>query len=79
MTQIPKRFGYFCQAEICQYLVTNGSLHAEVQRAIDLLPEYRAALISAAVTGQIDVRGLASTSEIPLRAMAESAPRYTHD
>lgn len=33
-------------------------LTAEAQRAIDLLQERRSALISAAVTGQIDVRGL---------------------
>ena len=33
-----------------------GSLTAEAQRAIDLLQERRTALISAAVTGQIDVR-----------------------
>jgi type I restriction enzyme S subunit len=32
------------------------ALTAEAQRAIDLLQERRAALISAAVTGQIDVR-----------------------
>ena len=31
---------------------------AEAERAIDLLQERRTALISAAVTGQIDVRGL---------------------
>ena len=35
------------------------SLTAEAQRAIDLLQERRTALISAAVTGQIDVRQLA--------------------
>jgi type I restriction enzyme S subunit len=35
------------------------SLTAEAQRAIDLLQERRTALISAAVTGKIDVRGLA--------------------
>jgi type I restriction enzyme, S subunit len=34
-------------------------LTTEAQRAIDLLQERRSALISAAVTGQIDVRGLA--------------------
>jgi type I restriction enzyme, S subunit len=34
-------------------------LSAEAQRAIDLLQEHRAALISAAVTGQVDVRSLA--------------------
>ncbi len=32
------------------------TLTAEAQRAIDLLQERRTALISAAVTGQIDVR-----------------------
>ena len=32
------------------------ALTAEAQRAIDLLQERRTALISAAVTGQIDVR-----------------------
>ena len=34
------------------------TLTAEAQRAIDLLQERRTALISAAVTGQIDVRPL---------------------
>lgn len=34
------------------------TLTAEAQRAIDLLQERRMALISAAVTGQIDVRNL---------------------
>ena len=33
-------------------------LTAEATRAIDLLQERRTALISAAVTGKIDVRGL---------------------
>lgn len=37
------------------------ALILEAQRAIELLKERRAALISAAVTGQIDVRGLSST------------------
>jgi type I restriction enzyme S subunit len=36
-------------------------LLAEAQRAIDLLKERRTALISAAVTGKIDVRGLAES------------------
>jgi len=36
------------------------TLTAEAQRAIDLLQERRTALISAAVTGQIDVRALAA-------------------
>jgi type I restriction enzyme S subunit len=37
------------------------SLVAEAERAITLLQERRSALISAAVTGQIDVRGLAGS------------------
>lgn len=39
------------------------TLTAEAQRAIDLLQERRTALISAAVTGQIDVRGVAAVVE----------------
>jgi type I restriction enzyme S subunit len=38
----------------------SGQLIAEATRAIDLLQERRTALISAAVTGKIDVRGLAT-------------------
>ncbi len=37
------------------------ALVVESRRAVDLLQERRAALISAAVTGQIDVRGLAAS------------------
>ena len=37
------------------------ALTAEAQRAIDLPQERRTALISAAVTGKIDVRGLAES------------------
>ena len=37
-----------------------GSLTAEAQRAIALLQERRTALISAVVTGKIDVRGRVS-------------------
>jgi type I restriction enzyme S subunit len=48
------------QKEITAYLDTEiaklDTLTAEAQRAIDLLQERRTALISAAVTGQIDVR-----------------------
>jgi type I restriction enzyme, S subunit len=40
-----------------------GDLVCEAERAIDLLNERRSALISAAVTGQIDVRGLAMETE----------------
>jgi type I restriction enzyme S subunit len=48
------------QDEIARFLDTEtakfDTLTAEAQRAIDLLQERRTALISAAVTGQIDVR-----------------------
>ena len=48
------------QDTIVQFLATElakfDTLTAEAQRAIDLLQERRTALISAAVTGQIDVR-----------------------
>jgi type I restriction enzyme S subunit len=48
------------QAAIAEFLDTElakfDTLTAETQRAIDLLQERRTALISAAVTGQIDVR-----------------------
>ncbi|MBE7461857.1 MAG: restriction endonuclease subunit S [Planctomycetes bacterium] len=43
-------------ADIVKRLGELDALTAEAQRAIDLLQERRAALISAAVTGQIDVR-----------------------
>jgi type I restriction enzyme S subunit len=45
----------FLDKEIIKF----DELTAEAQRAIDLLQERRTALISAAVTGKIDVRGLA--------------------
>lgn len=48
------------QDEIADFLNVEtakfDTLTAEAQRAIDLLQERRTALISAAVTGQIDVR-----------------------
>jgi type I restriction enzyme S subunit len=50
------------QAEIAEYVATESkrfdTLTAEAQKAIILLQERRSALISAAVTGQIDVRGI---------------------
>jgi len=50
------------QQEIANFIRTESlrfdTLTAEAQRAIDLLQERRTALISAAVTGQIDVRQL---------------------
>ncbi|MDZ7589931.1 MAG: hypothetical protein U5L05_04400 [Rubrivivax sp.] len=40
-------------------IATNiGGLLAEAERSVELLRERRSALISAAVTGKIDVRGL---------------------
>ena len=52
------------QIAIVDYLLEQrhrlDTLTAEAQRAIDLLQERRTALISAAVTGQIDVRPLAA-------------------
>ena len=44
----------FLKTELAKF----DTLTAEAQRAIDLLQERRTALISAAVTGQIDVRNL---------------------
>lgn len=48
------------QAVIASFLVREtakfDALTADAQQAIDLLQERRSALISAAVTGQIDVR-----------------------
>ena len=50
------------QAQIVDYIRDTAgqfdTLTTEAQRAIDLLQERRTALISAAVTGQIDVRPL---------------------
>jgi len=54
------------QQKIVHYIneqsAKNDALTAEAQRAIDLLQERRTALISAAVTGQIDVRNVAAVS-----------------
>jgi len=53
------------QSEIVEYLEREAAkldiLTAAAQHAIDLLHERRTALISVAVTGQIDVRGLVDT------------------
>ena len=52
------------QNAICQFLDReidkSNTLVAEAQRFMALLQERRSALISAAVTGKIDVRGLIS-------------------
>jgi type I restriction enzyme S subunit len=46
-------------ADLIREVSRLDALITEAQRAIDLLQERRTALITAAVTGQIDVRGLA--------------------
>lgn len=52
--------GSAISARIAQMDSEFGTLAAEAERAIALLQERRTALISAAVTGQIDVRGFAA-------------------
>ena len=52
------RIAAFLDVELARF----DALTAEAQRAIDLLRERRTALISAAVTGQIDVRDAAATA-----------------
>ena len=47
-----------------QELAKIDTLTTEAQRAIDLLQERRTALISAAVTGQIDVRNTVSAAQV---------------
>jgi len=67
--------GFFCvvppsdeQQAIVNFLACEtakfDTLTAEAQHAIDLLQERRTALISAAVTGQIDVRAAITTAEL---------------
>jgi type I restriction enzyme S subunit len=64
------------QSEISKHVAVELSrfdtLTAEAQRAIDLLQERRTALISAAVTGQIDVR---ETSGLIRDAEPVASPR----
>ena len=50
-------------AALAPELKRTDSLMGKAQHAIDLLQERRSALISAAVTGQIDVRGLVDMTE----------------
>jgi type I restriction enzyme S subunit len=49
----------FVDAQIAKY----AALMAEAEAAVDLLKERRVALISAAVTGKIDVRGALQAAE----------------
>jgi type I restriction enzyme S subunit len=62
------------QADIAKFIEQEvaklNCLKAEAERAIGLLNERRAALISAAVTGQIDVRGVVAQYEAPTDTMA---------
>jgi len=55
------------QAAIAAYLDREtaklDALVAKVEAAIERLQEYRTALITAAVTGKIDVRGAAPTTD----------------
>jgi type I restriction enzyme S subunit len=46
---------------VADMLTRLNSLETEAHHAVSLLQERRSALISAAVTGQIDVRGLAGS------------------
>ena len=48
------------QEKVAQAVYWRNILSVEISRQVDLLKERRTALISAAVTGKIDVRGLVS-------------------
>ncbi|WP_430454226.1 restriction endonuclease subunit S [Rhodopirellula europaea] len=55
-----REIGYYLNQEV----ETFSQLQAEAERAIELLQERRTALISAAVTGKIDVRGFANKEAV---------------
>lgn len=64
-------------ANLERHLVSLRELEVEAQSAITLLQERRAALISAAVTGKIDVRGVVKASNVvvlPTKANAAALP-----
>lgn len=63
MTVPPKQERLAIIKHVAHEVDTIASLITEAQRAIDLLKEHRSALISAAVTGKIDVRGLVPAPE----------------
>ena len=67
------------QCELVSYIVDQtthfDALAADAGRAIDLLQERRTALISAAVTGRIDVRGKAAGSSPALKPYARGFAR----
>ena len=60
--------------EITTQMARFDALTAEANTAITLLQERRTALISAAVTGQIDVRGLAGGANAPDSIAASAYP-----
>ena len=61
--------------DVAQHASTTiGALINEARSAITLLQERRTALISAAVTGQIDVRGLAGSANAPDSVAASAYP-----
>ena len=57
-----------------QEIAKLNALMTEARTAITLLQERRTALISAAVTGQIDVRGLAGGTDAPDSIAASAYP-----
>jgi type I restriction enzyme S subunit len=79
----PARFPCPSQAEQCviaHYLDRETTkidqMIAKVETAIERLQEYRAALITAAVTGKIDVREFTTVAEQPEReSTAEPTPQ----
>lgn len=65
LTKPPESEQFLIASHISLETAKLDALVAEAQHAIDLLKERRAALISAAVTGQIDVRGLVADNHAP--------------
>jgi type I restriction enzyme S subunit len=56
------------QAAIMKYVANEiaklEALYSKYRREIDLLGEYRTSLVSHAVTGKIDVRGVAPRAQV---------------
>ena len=52
----PKEEQYIIATFLAQQKTNAGALIAKIRQAVDHLKEFRTALISAAVTGKIDVR-----------------------
>ena len=64
-------FDFHTQIDRLAKVIKLDLLIAEAQRGIDLLQERRTALISAAVTGKIDVRGIDVSDATPIHSMLE--------